>query len=285
MDADCKQCTKCGAVKALDGFPPLKRSGDGRRPQCRGCVNAAHREYMQRPEAKAKKADRDRSYYHDPDRHDDLLQKQRDRYANPEVKAAASEKERLRRQDPEYREKKRRAAAAWYAKPENKVRAALNGREYMSTPGRREKDRVRKSEWNKSPAGRAYFASRQRAVRSTPDGAVANATRKLLHRVLEATTMPKSGPTVEQLGYTAEALMARMQAQFKPGMSWANHGDWHIDHKKPVAEFLRQGITEPKTINMLCNLQPLWAAENIAKGDTWSTLVAANENVKTAEAA
>ena len=97
--------------------------------------------------------------------------------------------------------------------------------------------------------------------------------------------MPKSGPTIEQLGYTADHLMARMACQFRPGMSWKNHGEWHIDHKKPVAEFIRQGITDPRTINMLSNLQPLWAPENIAKGDVWRPVLAANDNRVTAVAA
>lgn len=67
--------------------------------------------------------------------------------------------------------------------------------------------------------------------------------------------------------------------QFKPGMSWDNYGlgGWHIDHKKPVAAFHAQGIYDMYTINMLCNLQPLWAAENRSKSNNW-TFSAANDN-------
>ncbi|AVH85447.1 hypothetical protein Rostov1_00057 [Vibrio phage Rostov-1] len=50
-------------------------------------------------------------------------------------------------------------------------------------------------------------------------------------------------------------------------MSWDNWGEWHIDHIKPVAQFKREGITDPKIINALSNLQPLWAEENLKKSD------------------
>jgi hypothetical protein len=280
-----KTCTKCGETKVLVDFPPLKRSGDGRRSSCRVCTNAAHREYLTRPDAKAKKAKRDTDYYRDPIRHDAIIVQQRERYAKPEVKAAASERERKKRLDPDYREKKRVAAAEWYSKPENKAKAKSVNREYLLRPDRKEIDRERKAVWNKSASGRAYFARRQREVRATPDGAIANITRKLLYRVLDATTLPKNGKTIDLLGYSTAQLRDRIACQFRPGMSWANHGEWHIDHKKPVAEFIRRGVTDPSVINMLCNLQPLWAAENIIKRDKWPTSASANENKVTAIAA
>jgi hypothetical protein len=68
------------------------------------------------------------------------------------------------------------------------------------------------------------------------------------------------------LGYTYENLVERIEFQFKDGMSWENRSEWHIDHKKPVARFIKQGITDPKIINALSNLQPLWAKDNISKG-------------------
>lgn len=48
-------------------------------------------------------------------------------------------------------------------------------------------------------------------------------------------------------------------------MTWENWGEWHIDHIKPVAQFIREGITCPKQINALSNLRPLWAHDNLSK--------------------
>lgn len=50
-------------------------------------------------------------------------------------------------------------------------------------------------------------------------------------------------------------------------MNWSNRGEWHLDHKKPVSRFIKQGITDPSIINALSNLQPLWAHENLSKGN------------------
>ena len=67
-------------------------------------------------------------------------------------------------------------------------------------------------------------------------------------------------------GYTFEQLATRIEFQFKDGMGWDNRSEWHIDHKKPIARFLEQGITDPKIVNALSNLQPMWASENRSKG-------------------
>lgn len=71
----------------------------------------------------------------------------------------------------------------------------------------------------------------------------------------------------ELCGYTFKQLEQRIEFNFKPGMTWDNRGEWHVDHKKPISRFIKQGITDPKIINALCNLQPLWAKDNIKKSD------------------
>ena len=69
----------------------------------------------------------------------------------------------------------------------------------------------------------------------------------------------------DMLGYTVEQLEQHLKSKFEPGMTWENHGIWHIDHIIP--------LSSAKTIeNMykLCyytNLQPLWAHENFSKGN------------------
>lgn len=50
-------------------------------------------------------------------------------------------------------------------------------------------------------------------------------------------------------------------------MSWENHGVWHIDHIKPVSVFKED--TPTRVVNMLCNLRPIWASENLSKGNKW----------------
>lgn len=52
-----------------------------------------------------------------------------------------------------------------------------------------------------------------------------------------------------------------------PGMTWENRREWHIDHIRPVADFLRCGITDMSVINALSNIQVLWKFDNESKGD------------------
>lgn len=68
------------------------------------------------------------------------------------------------------------------------------------------------------------------------------------------------------VGYTQEQFIKHIESQFKVRMSWCNRSEWHIDHIKPIKAFIDEGITDPKIINALGNLQPLWAKDNLSKG-------------------
>ena len=67
------------------------------------------------------------------------------------------------------------------------------------------------------------------------------------------------------LGGNWETVKEHFESLFTEGMNWNNMGQWHIDHIIPLSV----AKTEEEIIN-LCNyknLQPLWAEDNIKKGD------------------
>jgi hypothetical protein len=76
----------------------------------------------------------------------------------------------------------------------------------------------------------------------------------------------KSGKTLELLGCSPADLKLHLESQFTPGMSWANYGQWHIDHIKPCAKFDLSKPEEQRTCFHFTNLQPLWALDNFTKG-------------------
>lgn len=91
----------------------------------------------------------------------------------------------------------------------------------------------------------------------------------LRHRLWSALTGNfKSGSAIEDLGCTIDQLKSWIMYQFQPGMTWENYGEWHIDHVKPLSSF---DLTTREQILKACNwynLQPLWAKDNLRKGNT-----------------
>jgi hypothetical protein len=91
------------------------------------------------------------------------------------------------------------------------------------------------------------------------------AWRGMLKSVLRRIGGKKESSTYETLGYSAQDLKQHMENLFTEGMSWDNWGEWHIDHIKPLTKFNEND--NPKEINSLSNLQPLWAIDNIKKSN------------------
>ena len=75
------------------------------------------------------------------------------------------------------------------------------------------------------------------------------------------------GKTLELLGCSLKELMSHLEARFTKGMSWDNYGEWHIDHILPCNSFDLTEQEEQELCFHYTNMQPLWASDNIRKGD------------------
>jgi len=95
-------------------------------------------------------------------------------------------------------------------------------------------------------------------------------TLNLRRRVLLALQgKSKSKRTLELLGCTVKYLIEHLEKQFQPGMNWQERHLFHIDHIRPCSSF---DLTDPKQQSECfnyTNLQPLWAIDNMVKGDKW----------------
>lgn len=93
-----------------------------------------------------------------------------------------------------------------------------------------------------------------------------NLVRNAYHRV----TGKRLGnnKVIDLLGCTLEEYQDYIESKFQPGMTWENHkrDGWHIDHILPLRE---SNIPEEEKLKRLhyTNTQPLWAKENISKGN------------------
>jgi hypothetical protein len=87
-----------------------------------------------------------------------------------------------------------------------------------------------------------------------------------LYHALKNQKADKKYRTKQLTGCELSFLKGYLEAKFTEGMSWENHGEWHIDHIKPCCSFDLKEEEEQKKCFHYTNLQPLWAAENLSKG-------------------
>lgn len=291
-----KLCRTCGIMKELRNFHHRTRKSGKvyTSPDCTACTQT--RKEAKRQENLEANLARQREYASKNSAA--AVERVREWRSRPGNKERKNESERARRALPDVKAKNAEYNAGWWAIPENKERInamrrknrrsdpglrarerALQ-REYYSRPDVAERERAKRKEVQSSVEWRDKFnARRRKRYAADPNYLCALKCRALVVRVAEKAKTKKDGRTADILGYSAKELRQRMECQFLPGMSWDNYGydGWHIDHKKPIAAFIAQGIRDIRLINMLSNLQPLWAKDNQAKSSNWPQVVA-NDN-------
>jgi hypothetical protein len=75
----------------------------------------------------------------------------------------------------------------------------------------------------------------------------------------------KTSKTFNILGCTPIEFKTHLERQFTEGMNWENQGQWHMDHIYPVS--LAKDEEELIRLNHYTNFQPLWAFDNLSKGN------------------
>lgn len=84
----------------------------------------------------------------------------------------------------------------------------------------------------------------------------------------------KKSKSFEILGCTFEEFKKHIERQFIAGMNWHNRNEWHLDHIYPTS--LAKSEQELIKLNHYTNFQPMWALENISKGNK----IIANTQIK-----
>ena len=77
----------------------------------------------------------------------------------------------------------------------------------------------------------------------------------------------KTCRTEQYVGCTYKELLDHLESQFEEGMTWENHGQWHIDHIKAQSRFDPTIEEEAFKCWHYTNLQPMWAEINIGWKD------------------
>lgn len=87
----------------------------------------------------------------------------------------------------------------------------------------------------------------------------------------------KNKHSIEYLDCDIIMYKKYIEDQFQPGMTWENQGEWHIDHIIPL-RYNNPSIDEIIKRLHYTNTQPMWADENISKGNRFILGIIVNHN-------
>lgn len=237
-----RKCGKCGTAKPLSEFHKHKDRKDGVATTCKSCVSEYSRKH----------------------------------YLGRRDEGAAHRKS-LWEQDKKIREGAQEAGEVTFTSVqtckrnhEDKARYTRNGLCRACCLLRTREAQKKTSKYILRAKSKRRYHNR---LKRDPDFLCSSACRSMVRRVLSLEGKSKNERTSKILGYSAVELREHIERQFLKGMNWDNRSDWHIDHITPIAEFIREGIRDPAVINALPNLRPMWAKENLEKGDKLLTLI------------
>lgn len=166
--------------------------------------------------------------------------------------------------DPNYRRKRIDDRMEWHNnKMETDPEYAERYREKVKVWSRRRWEKI----GSKEEANRRWRRWQNKLKKEQPDRWKAIvACRNMIQRCIDR-GYKKDETTVEALGYSPVDLVNHLENQFSEGMTWENHGEWHVDHIRPICSFPLD--TPPSVVSALSNLQPLWKDDNMAKSGDW----------------
>jgi len=157
--------------------------------------------------------------------------------------------------------------------------------QFIKTPKGKKIKKERDKRYKASPKGRAadkrYYDKNQpklmkisvakRALqrKTIPHVKIRDNLSLRMRLALKEQNLTKRNTTAKLVGCSIKFLIKHLEKQFKPGMTWQNHGrfGWHIDHIKACSTFDLSDPAQQKECFNYKNLQPLWAKENILKSN------------------
>ena len=144
-----------------------------------------------------------------------------------------------------YRESNKEKQKKWREANKYKLRAA--------SKAWKESNREKRRDYFKSYTKKNKLSMSTRIL-------ISNSFRRSLNGIYK-----KGKKTEELLGCSMDFFILHLESLMKPGMTLQNHGQWHIDHIFPLSSAKTE--EEIYKLNHYTNLQPLWAEENLSKGN------------------
>lgn len=272
-DQELRRCSDCRCTMLLELYFEKNRKGE----YMKTCNKCREKRKKQRanPEWKAKRAEyykknqehikeqgrRQSKQYYEENK-EDKLKKTKEYYETHKEEHAKWAKE-WRENNIEYCKEK-----AKEYRENNKEHCAKLKKEWREKNIEHCKERDREYQRTHREERNAYNRVYEKNRRDTdPIFKMLKNMRRRMSKALKNNS--KSASTIELLGCTAEECKEHLEKQFLPGMSWDNYGlyTFHIDHILPCDSFNLEDPEEQKKCFHYTNLQPLWAIDNLMKGN------------------
>lgn len=246
-----KYCSGCDKEHSIDCFGKEKNKTDGLRHACKKCTNAATKLWCKNNTEKAKASNRksNRKY------RENNTEKEKVSNRKSSKKYRENNSEKIKAYKKEYRKNNPKKVKAMNKKSNKKYRE-----------NNLEKEKVRHKKYYEDNKEKIYNYVNNR-YKNDIQFKLTRILRRRLWSAIQGNF--KSGSAVRDLGCSIEFLKEHLEKQFQEDMTWDNHGlhGWHVDHIKPLTSF---DLTDREQLLEAChytNLQPLWAKDNISKGN------------------
>ena len=269
-----KTCNKCNIEKEIILFYNDKSTKDGYKSACKDCcikyklenkekIYESNRVYRLNNKEKINESNRvyrlnnkDKKIEYDKKYHIKNSEYKKQYYINNK-KQLSEKSKKYRIDNKEYLNEK---SKIYYLKNKNEIL------EYQKQYRIENIDKIKKRQKKYRLINKEISNKRER------DRKINNPLYKLIHDIrnligisIKNKGYTKKSKTYNILGCTFEEFKFHLESQFTEGMTWDNRGKWHLDHIYPVS----RAIDEEHLIrlNHYTNFQPLWAEDNIKKGN------------------
>ena len=168
--------------------------------------------------------------------------------------------------DKRYNKKNKVAIAEWQKRYNEKNKAAIA--DYQKRYFEENKAAMAEYQKHYNKENKDAIAEQRKNRRATDP--IHNLTcniRVLIRNSFRNGGFSKKSKTASILGCSFDEFHQHIESQFTDGMSWQRMSDIHIDHRLPVSAATTE--EEILVLNHHRNLQPMWAAQNLAKSDSY----------------
>lgn len=258
-----KKCSKCEIEKELSEFYKKKSSKDGYRSECKECA----KKYSELNKERITKYRK--SHYNEIKVTEVFKEYRKKWHEDNKDKNIIKSKEYNRTHKEEIAITKDKYYSDNREKILDKMKdqyKLLKENELLLSE-KRKRDKINMRIWRER--NKEVLSNRiKERKKNDPLYKLSDSIRTLIWNSITKIGYVKNSRTNEILGCLYEEFKLHIESLFIDEMSWENYGEWHFDHKVPISWAKTE--EEVYKLNHYTNFQPLWARDNLSKGNKWS---------------